>query len=41
MLRENDNAAQAQFDYTVPGAGAPGVWVRLGMLRHCCRAGER
>ncbi|HEV8369009.1 MAG TPA: vanadium-dependent haloperoxidase [Pyrinomonadaceae bacterium] len=28
-LREDDNSAQAQFDYTVPGAGTPGVWVRL------------
>jgi PAP2 superfamily len=28
-LRANDKAADAQFDYTVPGAGAPGVWVRL------------
>jgi hypothetical protein len=28
-LRANDNSAQAQFDYTVPGAGEPGVWVRL------------
>jgi hypothetical protein len=29
-LRANDNAAAAQFDYIVPGAGMPGVWVRLG-----------
>ena len=28
-LRANDRSAQAQFDYTVPGAGTPGVWVRL------------
>ena len=28
-LRANDNSAQAQFDYTAPGAGEPGVWVRL------------
>jgi hypothetical protein len=28
-LRANDHSAQAQFDYTAPGAGAPGVWVRL------------
>jgi hypothetical protein len=28
-LRANDNAAQAQFDYIVPGVGAPGVWERL------------
>jgi hypothetical protein len=28
-LRANDHAAQAQFDYTAPGAGSPGVWVRL------------
>ena len=28
-LRENDHSAQAQFDYTAPGAGTPGVWVRL------------
>lgn len=28
-LRANDNSAQAQFDYTAPGSGDPGVWVRL------------
>lgn len=28
-LRSNDNAALAQFDYTVPGGGAPGTWIRL------------
>jgi hypothetical protein len=28
-LRANDHSAQAQFDYTAPGVGAPGVWVRL------------
>jgi hypothetical protein len=28
-LRASDHAAQAQFDYTAPGAGSPGVWVRL------------
>jgi hypothetical protein len=28
-LRANDHSAEAQFDYTVPGAGTPGVWVRL------------
>ena len=28
-VRANDHAAQAQFDYTVPNAGLPGVWVRL------------
>jgi hypothetical protein len=28
-LRANDNAAQAQFNYTAPGAGQPGVWVPL------------
>ena len=28
-LRANDNAAQAQFNYTAPGAGNPGVWVPL------------
>jgi hypothetical protein len=27
--RANDGAAQAQFPYDAPGAGAPGVWVRL------------
>jgi len=26
-LRANDNSAQAQFNYTAPGAGTPGVWV--------------
>lgn len=25
--RSNDNSAQAQFNYTAPGAGLPGVWV--------------
>jgi hypothetical protein len=28
-LRANDHAAQAQFDYTAPGVGTPGVWVRI------------
>lgn len=28
-LRDHDGSGQAQFDYTAPGAGAPGVWVRL------------
>src|SRR6266496_964334 len=28
-LRANDHSAQAQFDYDAPGAGEPGVWVRL------------
>ena len=28
-MRANDHSAQAQFDYTAPGAGTPGVWVRL------------
>jgi hypothetical protein len=28
-LRANDHSAEAQFDYTAPGAGMPGVWVRL------------
>ena len=28
-LRANDHSAQAQFDYDAPGAGTPGVWVRL------------
>ena len=28
-VRANDKAAAAQFDYTVPGAGIPGVWTRL------------
>ena len=28
-LRANDHSAQAQYDYTAPGAGTPGVWVRL------------
>ncbi|HEV2827279.1 MAG TPA: vanadium-dependent haloperoxidase [Pyrinomonadaceae bacterium] len=27
--RANDNSAQAQFEYTAPGAGLPGIWVRL------------
>lgn len=28
-LRANDHSAQAQFNYTAPGAGMPGVWVPL------------
>ena len=28
--RSNDGAAQAQFAYTAPGAGTPGVWVAVG-----------
>jgi hypothetical protein len=28
--RANDGSAQAQFPYTAPGAGTPGVWVALG-----------
>ncbi len=28
-LRANDHSAQAQFEYIAPGAGDPGVWVRL------------
>ena len=28
-LRANDHAGQAQFPYDAPGAGNPGVWVRL------------
>ena len=28
-LRADDHSAQAQFDYNAPGAGTPGVWVRL------------
>ena len=28
-LRANDHSAEAQFDYNAPGAGEPGVWVRL------------
>lgn len=27
--RANDNAPQAQFDYTAPGAGTPGIWTRI------------
>lgn len=27
--RANDGSAQAQFDYTPPGAGNPGVWTRI------------
>ena len=27
--RANDNSAQAQYNYTAPGAGSPGVWVPL------------
>ena len=29
-LRSNDGSAQAQFPYTAPGAGNPGVWVAVG-----------
>jgi hypothetical protein len=28
-LRANDHSAQAQYEYTAPGAGTPGVWVRI------------
>lgn len=28
-LRANDNSAQAQFNYSAPGAGSAGVWVPL------------
>jgi hypothetical protein len=28
--RSNDGSAQAQFAYTAPDAGAPGVWVAIG-----------
>jgi len=28
-LRANDFSAQAQYDYNPPGAGIPGVWIRL------------
>lgn len=27
--RVNDGSAQAQYDYTPPGAGTPGVWTRI------------
>ena len=29
-LRAGDGSAQAQFPYTAPGAGSPGVWVSVG-----------
>ena len=29
-LRSTDRSAQAQFPYTAPGAGTPGVWVAVG-----------
>jgi hypothetical protein len=29
-LRSTDGAAEAQFAYTAPGAGTPGVWVAIG-----------
>lgn len=29
-LRASDGAAQAQFPYSAPGSGAPGVWVAIG-----------
>jgi hypothetical protein len=29
VVRANDHSAQAQFPYDAPGAGNPGVWVRL------------
>jgi hypothetical protein len=29
-LRAGDGAAQAQFSYSAPGAGSPGVWVPIG-----------
>src|SRR5687767_2949745 len=28
-VRSNDHSSEAQFAYDAPGAGAPGVWVRL------------
>ena len=28
-LRANDHSAEAQYNYTAPGAGTPGVWVPL------------
>ena len=28
-LRADDHSSEAQFDYNAPGAGEPGVWVRL------------
>ena len=30
-VRSTDGAAQAQFPYTAPGAGKPGVWVSVGL----------
>ncbi len=30
QARANDGAAQAQFAYTAPGAGTPGVWTPIG-----------
>lgn len=29
-IRSNDGSARAQFPYTAPGAGDPGVWVAVG-----------
>ena len=29
-LRASDGAAQAQFPYSAPGSGSPGVWVAIG-----------
>jgi hypothetical protein len=29
-IRSSDGAAQAQFPYTAPGSGEPGVWVAIG-----------
>ncbi|HYN07749.1 MAG TPA: vanadium-dependent haloperoxidase [Vicinamibacterales bacterium] len=29
-VRANDGASQAQFAYTAPGGGTPGVWVTIG-----------
>jgi hypothetical protein len=29
-LRSTDGAAQANYPYTAPGAGSPGVWVAVG-----------
>jgi hypothetical protein len=31
-LRSTDGSAQAQFPYTAPGAGEPGVWVSVGAV---------
>ena len=40
-IRANDGSAQAQFPYTAPGAGTPGVWVATALPPPVARLGRR